>query len=286
MQSSLNWENAMTDDRVKRLAGERLVWLVIATAIGLFALAVLLLCRRAASAIHEPLPAAGLILVGISLAAIASIAHGIGRLSAQKNCNLISEITLSVALFAVAATLTMPGASLPGLCFFWLILLAEEAWAWQTRLHRGAGCQPALTIRPLGNLPHNEPHGVLPNPTEPTARQEPRPSECVETILPEEVTQQLTRSTAADGTEELAGWLRVPFTVGQRTISVHLAFCPPFAHVPELNVEQIDGPETRIKAAQVLPYGARLDLKLHAASETPSTVVLQFSARVENKEFV
>jgi hypothetical protein len=104
------------------------------------------------------------------------------------------------------------------------------------------------------------------------------------TVSSEEITQQLTRSTAADGTEEIAGWLRVAFAAGQRTASVHLAFCPPFARMPELSVEQIDGPTARIKTAQVLPYGARLDLKLQAAGEMPEDVMLQFSARVENRE--
>jgi hypothetical protein len=105
-----------------------------------------------------------------------------------------------------------------------------------------------------------------------------------ETIPLEEVTQQLTRSTAADGTEELAGWLRIPFAAGQRTLSVHLAFCPAFAHTPELIVEQLDGPGARIKTAQVLPYGARFDLKLHAAEEISAAVMLQFTARVESDE--
>jgi hypothetical protein len=69
------------------------------------------------------------------------------------------------------------------------------------------------------------------------------------------------------------------FTAGQRTGSIHVAFCPPFAAVPEVEVEQIDGPEARIKTAQLLPYGVRLDLKLAAASEEPTSVLLQFSAR-------
>jgi hypothetical protein len=102
-----------------------------------------------------------------------------------------------------------------------------------------------------------------------------------EADLPLEVTQQLTRSTTAEGADEFAGWVRAPFAAGQRTSSVHLAFCPQFARTPELVVEQIDGPEARIKTAQVLPYGARLDLKLQTPAETPETVVLQFSARTE-----
>ena len=119
---------------------------------------------------------------------------------------------------------------------------------------RGAGCQPAVDERQVGNLPRQE-------------------------VPPEGVVQQLTRSRAADGTEEISGWLRTSFAAGQRTASVHVAFCPPLAAVPELAVEQIDGPEARIKTAQVLPYGARVDLKLAAASEEPASVLLQFSAR-------
>ena len=37
--------------------------------------------------------------------------------------------------------------------------------------------------------------------------------------------------------------------------------------------------EARIKTAQLLPYGTRLDLKLAAAAEEPTNVLLQFSAR-------
>jgi hypothetical protein len=98
-------------------------------------------------------------------------------------------------------------------------------------------------------------------------------------LLPKEVVQQLTRSQAADGSENLAGWVRLPFAAGQRTGSIHVAFCPPLCATPELLVEQIDGPAARIKTAQLLPYGARLDLKLAVAATEPATVLLQFTAR-------
>ena len=110
------------------------------------------------------------------------------------------------------------------------------------------------------------------------------PQRSMEEAPPEEVLQQLTRSGAADGSEQLAGWLRVPFAPGQRTGSVHVAFCPPFNRTPELVVEQLAGPEARIKTAQLLPYGVRLDLKLNAAGEQPASVLLQFSARAGMKE--
>ena len=100
----------------------------------------------------------------------------------------------------------------------------------------------------------------------------------------EEVLQQLTRSQAADGSEELSGWLRMVFAAGQRTGSLHVAFCPPFAETPELAFDQLDGPDARIKTAQLLPYGVRLDLKLAAAPDDPGSVLLQFSARSEGSD--
>ncbi len=93
------------------------------------------------------------------------------------------------------------------------------------------------------------------------------------------MTQQLTRSLAADGVEQISGWLRMPFAAGQRSGNLHVAFCPPFATTPELTVEQLGGPEVRIKMPQILPYGVRLDLKLVAPAEEPTAVLIQFSAR-------
>jgi hypothetical protein len=97
--------------------------------------------------------------------------------------------------------------------------------------------------------------------------------------LPEDVVQQLTRVQAADGSERLTGWLRVAFLPGQRLGSAHVAFCPPFEQTPEVVVQQLGGPDARIKTAQVLAYGARLDLKLAAEVEQPVTVLLRFVAR-------
>ncbi len=77
----------------------------------------------------------------------------------------------------------------------------------------------------------------------------------------------------------MSGWLRMPFAAGQRTGSVHVAFCPPLRATPELLVEQIGGPEARVKTAQLLPYGVRLDLKLAVAAEEPDQRAAAILAR-------
>ena len=53
----------------------------------------------------------------------------------------------------------------------------------------------------------------------------------------------------------------------------------PFNRAPRLEVRQREGPAARVKTTQLLPYGARLDLKLAAPAEKPLVVLLQFTAR-------
>ena len=100
-------------------------------------------------------------------------------------------------------------------------------------------------------------------------------------LPPDDVVQHLVRSRAKDGSDTLSGFARIAFAPGQRTGSIHVAFCPPFARTPELSLEQRDGPDARIKTAQLLPYGVRLDLKLAAEAEQRLSVLLQFVARGE-----
>ena len=109
-------------------------------------------------------------------------------------------------------------------------------------------------------------------------------SEDLRTLEPAtDVLQQLTLSRAKDGSQQLAGWLRMPVGVGQRTGNLHVAFCPPFAKTPEIECEQLSGPPCRIKVAQRLLYGARLELKLAVAATEADSVLLRFSADVKGQ---
>ncbi len=98
-------------------------------------------------------------------------------------------------------------------------------------------------------------------------------------FLPAEVDQQWKRSTLEDGSQVVQGMVRVRFAAGQRTTSAHLAFCPPLAGSLELEFEQVDGPEARIQLGQLLPHGARLDIRLPQASPTPDSVVIDVAAQ-------
>jgi hypothetical protein len=264
MQPSLDCKPPMCKSRAASLSGEWIFQPAIAASLAFFALAILLLVRRATGAIHEPLPTPGILFAGIILCSLAAAAHWSSHWVPVKiSFTFITKLALTFSLFAVGATLSLPGTSSAGLILFWAILILEEGWVWQTCLFR---------VTKKSNTTHQTPTCVAP------AIPLLSPLEATETVPPEEVTQQLTRSKAADGTDEFAGWLRVLFASNQRTRVVHLAFCPPFQRVPELHVEQLDGPEVRIKTAQVLPYGARIDLKLSSSGESSVSVLLRFFA--------
>jgi len=254
----------------------------------LSAAAVLVGWRRLAGALSSPLEPPVLLAAGAMVAAAALGARLPWRLgpkaARRSRPSWAQSLVLSASVLVLGASLSLPGTAASGLVALWAVLAAEELWAWRPllwpRLRRGSS--PATrserrlrwgdscTVAPevAVQLPPQQSAGVA-------VQLPPQQTD----VPPEEVLQQLTRSQAADGSEQLSGWLRIAFAAGQRTGSVHVAFCPPFARTPELVVEQLAGPEARIKTAQLLPYGVRLDLKLNAAGEQAASVLLQFSAQ-------
>jgi hypothetical protein len=291
---ALKWHRAIPGERWGQAAadgGAAMARLFV----GLFLSAVLLLAfRRIFGALVNPLPVFWLIFVGVLAGLLVESFRAAGRFAARRKTSfrhdLVFKIVITVSLLILAATLSLPGTNVGALAFFWLFLIGEETWAWRRAVRKGTDRRRKNIESLFQNspLPLGEGPGVRAERLEaivnPLEIVEPPDIADDEESTPsdqpgEEVTQQLIRSLAADGIETLSGWLRLRFSPGQRTGNAHVAFCPPFPQTPELTVSQLDGPEARIKIAQLLPYGARLELKLLASYEEPSNVLLQFSAR-------
>jgi hypothetical protein len=218
----------------------------------LSAAAIVIVARRLAGALETPLEPAPLFSAGV-LAAMALAAIRIGWLfsptaAGASRLDWVVMAAASLAAIALAAALCLPETSLPGLFLLWIPLATEELWAWTKR---GQNYFSPKKMPTPAEINSSDPF----------------------------LLQRLTRSRAADGAEELSGWLRMAFAAGQRTGSLHVAFCPPFDAAPDLEIEQIEGPESRLKTAQLLPYGARIDLKLLSPAEEATSVLVQFSAR-------
>ncbi len=231
----------------------------------LFAAGATIVSRRLAGALQTPLAPAMLLAAGVMASAAAAGVRLGWPLSEAANSDRRHDravmLLTSLAVVGLAAGLCLPGTPAAGIWSLCVLLIGEESWAWMRYVRQ-------TSLPPIARFPSPVPRHLLPAAID------------AETAIPrEDVTQQLTRTRAADGVEELSGWLRLCFASGQRTGSIHVAFCPPFATAPELEVEQLDGPEARIKPVQLLSYGARLDLKLAATADEASSVLLQFSAR-------
>ena len=107
------------------------------------------------------------------------------------------------------------------------------------------------------------------------------PDTAVEQLAAEDLAANVTQSivrTRDDDAEAISGTLRADFQTGERTVYTHIAFCPPLAGLPQIEVEQTDGPDATIKVAQILSHGARFDVRLHSAPNEPTQVELAFHA--------
>jgi hypothetical protein len=231
-------------------------------------------CRRWAKAIEQPLDWPELLLAG-AVAACTGIAvrillrwpaAGVPRAAVRR-----FDWVVSGGLVAWGAALSVSGTRPGGLALFWAILLCEESWAWGNvvRLNVRFAAFRAFGRSRQASTGAPQPRegrwdGLMPGPPPP---------------LPGDVLQEFVRTRQPDGAEVLTGRIRVSLAPGQRNVPVHLAFCPPFASIPRITVAQRQGPPGRIKEVQVLPFGARLDVKLAQASQTPAAVLLEIAVR-------
>jgi len=106
-----------------------------------------------------------------------------------------------------------------------------------------------------------------------------------EDFLPAGVIQHLTRANTEEG-EAIYGGARASFAVGERSQTIHVAFCPPFSARPELTATPISGPAANIKCAEVQSFGARVEIRLNTAPTEEVEIGIEYYALLakEGKE--
>lgn len=238
-------------------------------------LAVVLLWRRAAGALCEPLTPAGMLAAGATLAVLAALVRLAWRASnlidnqlAKRRpvVGVLGDGILSVLLAISAASISLPGSTTGGLLLLWGSVLVGECIGWTLGrigwpARRNNGSPPSARLHTSASVAAG--NGL-----------------CNETAVAasQQVVQHMVRTRSADGRETVGGWLRLDFAAGQRTAVAHLAFCPPLEGSPTLTVRQRSGPDCRVKNAHVLPYGARVELRLVREPEQGQQVMLEFEA--------
>jgi hypothetical protein len=225
----------------------------------LIALALVFAVRRFAGALVVPLHP--LVLLGIGVL-ITATTLAVRRVTGVPR-NVPFEAALSMALAVTLFSLALPGTAPLAILGLAMMTLAEETRAWSTlppddRL-AATRSERRLCVAAKQTPSHDdEPHG--------------------------QITHQLTRMQTADGGDIINARVAAAFEPGQRTTSIHVAFCPPFAVLPEVEFEQTDGPEARIKLGQLLPQGVRLDVKLAAPGPAVIEVAISAIANVSTEE--
>jgi hypothetical protein len=192
------------------------------------------------------------------------------------------EWFVSFCLLAWGIAVSSIAAYADGLALFWTILAGEELWAWWSVTGLARRLRSFQAAR--GAMNDREPA--------PQTSEVPGASDALvgkhalspQVVCEADVLQEFVRSRQPGGAEQLSGWMRVSLSPGQRTAVVHLAFCPPFARTPAVTVVQHEGPAARIKAVQVLPFGARMDLKLAQAPPSNADVLLEIAVHADGTE--
>lgn len=155
----------------------------------------------------------------------------------------------SLGLAIWGASLTWRSGSPAAALFFWLVVGAEEGWAWWKAVARRRGVRVAG--RPA-SAPGNR------------------------------VLQQLTRALTADGAETIHGTITITVERGSRSAAGHVSFCPPFAERPRFEMQPVGEKNAVLKLSQLFPHGARIELKLPQPAQQATMVPVQFVARARS----
>jgi len=94
----------------------------------------------------------------------------------------------------------------------------------------------------------------------------------------EQILQRLFRVRDESGQEVVYGTVRADFEAGQRTAVVHVGFCPPLSHIPEIEAESFPGTPSRIKIVQALAHGTRMDVRLPTPAENDRHIWIDLAA--------
>ncbi len=97
--------------------------------------------------------------------------------------------------------------------------------------------------------------------------------------LAEGFRQRLERYQTPAGDDCLHGQVMLEVAVGSRTGHAHVGFCPPFSGTPTVEVAtECDFVEAAVSAAEILPWGVRVECRLSEPAEEPLEIPVDLKA--------
>lgn len=90
---------------------------------------------------------------------------------------------------------------------------------------------------------------------------------------PGRLSQRQERYVLPSGAECIRGRIQLEVPAGARGVHGHLGFCPAFGAMPEVIVETpYDGVEATVTAAEIVPWGVRIECRLAEQAEEPIVI--------------
>jgi hypothetical protein len=88
--------------------------------------------------------------------------------------------------------------------------------------------------------------------------------------VPGHLRQRFSRYDLPTGGDCVRGRINLAVAAGARAAHGHVGFCPAFSQTPTVEVTtDYDGVEATVSAAEVLPWGVRVECRLAEPAEEP-----------------
>ncbi len=205
--------------------------------------------------------------------------------------------TLSSSLAArLGIVLAMAAVTLPPKAGDWVSVLALAVAAaagvlppprapgrLETRHRR----RSAPTADDPGRRPGHATRGGTPSPATPhepppiAEPPQPVPASRVPAASQGRLQQRLERYESAEGMDCISGHVRLSIPAGGKATHAHVGFCPAFAATPAVEVStDYDGVEAVVTAAEVLPWGVRIECRLSEPAEEPLEIPVDLVAQL------
>ena len=82
------------------------------------------------------------------------------------------------------------------------------------------------------------------------------------------------------GSDTLRGTVNLFMAAGARTAHGHIGFCPPFSQIPAVEVTTAyEAVEAVVSAAEILPWGVRVECRLDAPADEAFEIPVDIQAR-------
>lgn len=215
--------------------------------------------RRLSGAIEPagPAPLLGVVAAGIALVFTADAARRVGA-SRIGPAAVRSGLVIATAALALPPRTSGPGGWLPALA-----AMIAVAWAVIGR--------PRATGRGGRQPPRATPSSGSRRRTAVASRRRDEPVGVLR--------QRFERRELPAGAERVRGRVVVEVPAGARTGYGHLGFCPAFVATPTVEVTTAyDGVEATVAAAEILPWGIRVECRLAEPAEEPLSIPVDLVA--------